>query len=167
MIFSEKKSAAYRAKIQSSVTINVDGCWIWGKSKAWNGYGRFSLGGGKAKGAHRVSYAVFVGEAIEGLDVCHRCDVRDCVNPEHLFLGTRSENILDASAKNRVSRTHQVKGSKHPSSKLTEQDVGQILNRLQSGESKKHLSGVFGVSQRVILLIARGELWKHVPRVPA
>lgn len=151
-------------RIKASVTIDENGCWIWGKSCSRNGYGSFALGGGHNIRAHRASYEVFKGEIPDGLDVCHKCDVRRCVNPDHLFLGTRSENILDASAKGRVSRTHQKKGTEHPSAKLDDAKVREILRRLDAGEAKAVIARDFAVSDRIILLISRNELWRHIPR---
>lgn len=159
-----KKIARFRERIEASISVDGNGCWIWQRAKATNGYGSFALGGGKAARAHRISFEVFVGDIPCGLDVCHRCDVRACVNPSHLFTGSRSENILDASSKNRVSRTHQKKGSQHPSAKLDEQKAAEILVLLSSGEPKTRIAKRYGVSDRVILLISRGQLWKHVKR---
>lgn len=166
-MLTDSQKNRFRARISASIFINENGCWIWQKTKAHNGYGTFAIGGGKNARAHRISFEVHYGNIPDKMDVCHRCDIRDCVNPEHLFIGTRSENILDASRKGRVSRTHHLKGSQHPNSKLTEGDVETILSYLKMGTAKAKLSRQYGVSQRVILLIARGESWKHVPRKAA
>ncbi|QIB39305.1 hypothetical protein G3A56_15930 [Rhizobium oryzihabitans] len=157
-----EKRDIYARRIASSVVIDAAGCWIWQKKKSNNGYGEFAFGGGKNGRAHRVSYFAHIGEIPDGMDVCHRCDVRSCVNPDHLFLGTRSENLIDASKKNRVSREHQKKGSSHPASKLLEADVKEIRSRLSLGHSKASIARSFAVSDRVILLIARGQAWRHV-----
>ena len=79
-------------------------CWLWRASKT-RGYGQFSVDGhGSApRKAHRVSYEMFVGEVPAHLVVCHRCDNPSCVRPTHLFLGTQSDNLRDASAKGRLS----------------------------------------------------------------
>jgi len=161
----EEKNKRHRERIFASVIPNDAGCWIWQKSKYRNGYGRFAIGGGIVIGAHRASYTAFLGDIPSGLDVCHSCDVRACVNPEHLFAGTRSENILDASKKNRVSRTHQKRGAANPQSKLNDEKVREILARLKSGEAKASIARSFSVTDRVIFLIARGQLWKHIERV--
>jgi len=79
-----------------------DGCWLWIGTKAPNGYGSFSLHGGKVL-AHRFSYMQAFGAISENMQVCHRCDIRDCVRPDHLFLGTQSDNMRDASAKKRMA----------------------------------------------------------------
>lgn len=156
-----EKRETYARRIEASVSIDDAGCWIWQKKKSNNGYGEFAFGGGRNGRAHRVSYFAHIGEIPEGMDVCHRCDVRSCVNPDHLFLGTRSDNLIDASKKNRVSRTHQKKGSAHPASKLSEADIPKIRARLALGHSRASIARSYAVSDRIILLIDRGQAWRH------
>ena len=79
-----------------------DGCWIWTASARGSGYGQFYLKKYKRQiEAHRASWLLHVGDIPDGLQVLHRCDVRLCVNPEHLFLGTAKDNTQDMIAKNR------------------------------------------------------------------
>ena len=76
------------------------GCWVWQLSGSQGGYGQKCVGG-KAMPAHRYYYEQKYGPIPEGLDACHRCDNPSCVNPDHIFPGTREENVADCIAKGR------------------------------------------------------------------
>ena len=75
---------------------------------------------------HRVFYTLFIGEISSGMLVCHKCDVRNCVNPDHLFLGTNDDNMKDMALKKRIH------------SKLSDQDVLNIRN-----EAKNYYYGMY------------------------
>lgn len=88
-------------------------CWKWKAAlRGKSGYGAFKLNG-KVMDAHRVSYVLHKGEIPENMFVCHTCDDRLCVNPEHLFLGTAKQNWQDAVDKGRIKPLVGV--AKHPS----------------------------------------------------
>jgi hypothetical protein len=79
-----------------------DNCWNWtAGSRGKTGYGAMKYNG-KAIDSHRLSYMYHFGDIPKGMYVCHKCDNKKCVNPEHLFLGSHSENMIDASSKNRL-----------------------------------------------------------------
>src|SRR5262245_58279388 len=98
----------------------MSGCWLWDGSYSGGGYGTFYVGGRlKQMPAHRFSYEVHKGPIPEGLFVCHHCDVRECVNPDHLFVGTQSDNIQDMLIK---KRGNPRRGEACANARFTEQD---------------------------------------------
>jgi len=105
-------------------------CWNWISGKAKFGYGNFFIGG-KRIAAHRWSYQHYIGDIPEDMLVRHRCDVPDCVNPNHLILGTHSDNMWD---KVRRGRCNVPMGEDQHNSKLTDDQVINILKELKDCE---------------------------------
>lgn len=103
--------ARFWAKVQKS-----DGCWEWTGALHQSGYGMIGLGSRQAgiDRAHRVSFRLHFSEIPEGLIVCHRCDNRRCVRPDHLFLGTHKDNSDDKWIKGRASTPPIHHGSSNP-----------------------------------------------------
>lgn len=130
------------------------GCWLWDGNIQTNGYGSMGSFGGDVY-AHRASYEIHRGPIPKGLHVCHRCDVRACVNPDHLFLGSPKANNDDKVAKQR-----HVYGSRVWSAKLTEADIPVIREMRGRGRSRGDVAADFGVSTARILEIEKGRAWK-------
>lgn len=133
---------------------NADGCWIWQRRPAVDGYGRFAFGG-KLILTHRLSWTLTHGEPPPpGMCVCHRCDVRLCVNPDHLFIGTHADNTRDMYAK----------GRNRPGvhAKLSPTDVRSIRSRLAEGERPRDLAPEFGVAVPTVNDILHGRTWGNV-----
>jgi hypothetical protein len=97
--------------------------------------------------------------------VLHRCDNPPCVNPAHLFLGTRQDNVDDMVRKRR-HWAHRgvpgVRGERHGSAKLRAADVQQIRQRVAAGEVQQRVAEAYGVSRRLVGMIARRQVWGHL-----
>jgi len=124
------------------------GCWEWRLKIRPNGYARVTF---KQQSwyAHRLAYAAMVGPIAQGMDICHHCDNRKCVNPDHLFEGSRKDNMQDAVRKGR-----QARGLKLPHAKLSEADKEIILNRAKDGELYKVIAKDFGVTRHAVGYVA-------------
>ena len=116
-----------------------------------SGYGNFRTPL-KHELAHRVSYRLFNGE-LDKRDVMHKCDVPNCVNPEHLALGTRLENMQDAKRKGRMSV-----GQGHGRSKLTDEQVNLIK---KSSKLQKEIAAEFGITQSHVSCLKSGKKWQN------
>lgn len=134
------------------------GCLEFTGGKTRFGYGRIRVGP-KAYLAHRYAFMLAIGEIPEGQYVCHQCDNPACCNPEHLFLGTQSENMADMKAK---GRQHDRMGSKNSCAKLTERDVRYIRKACAAGAKQADMARKYNVSQVNISLIVLRKKWVHV-----
>lgn len=134
-------------------------CILWKGAKFQNtGYG-MAHRQRKPIGAHRLAYELVYGPIPKGMCVCHSCDVRDCVNPDHLFLGTRGDNNADCARKGRARKAF---GTSHPRAKLTDETAVSAMARLLVGESQISVAQYFGVSNVTIHDLWVGKSWKHL-----
>lgn len=156
------------------------GCWLWlgAVSTGTLPYGCMRLNGRTTR-AHRASYEAHNGFIPHGMSVCHRCDNSLCINPEHLFLGTRGDNNVDRSAKGRDSwqtdpsaaknlayartrvKTYHV-GESANLAKLTETSVREIRDLAKRGLRQRAIAAKFSISQSVVSWIVSGKGWRHV-----
>jgi hypothetical protein len=153
-------------------------CWEWVASCNRKGYGTLRIGS-KIERAHRISWTVTNGTIPNNMHVLHHCDNPKCVRDSHLFLGTNQNNADDREMKGRGNHdatrgkknghyTHPEKtprGEDNSASKLTLVQVREIRQRYArrgiGGETSTKLAKEFGVSQPLILLIAKNKLWKE------
>lgn len=135
------------------------GCWEWTASKI-NGYGRIGLTRARRQMfAHRLSYELHYGPVPDGLFVLHKCDNPGCVRPDHLFLGTLTDNNRDRAQK---GRNLSVKGENHGRAKITNRDVVQMRQLYKNGKTPAELAKKYGISQSNVSRIVRGRAWKHI-----
>jgi hypothetical protein len=138
--------------------MSEDECWVWQGNLNSNGYGRYPVNNQLVL-AHRVSYQYFFGEIPKGMNVCHSCDNRKCINPHHLWLGTQSENLKDAVAKNRMYRPN-TNAHRNGNTKLTWPKVNEIRKMYQRGLRKKEIAQLFLVSPSSIGDIISERTWR-------
>jgi len=160
-------------------------CWVWTASKFKLGYGQFGVSGKNLK-THRISFFLHHGFWPQN-HCCHRCDNRECCNPEHLFDGTPLDNQTDASNKGRMasgdrngSRTRPEKlkrGAEHPSktnpecvlrgtnhgmARLTEENVREVFVLRARNLTHKQIAARFNVKPPLIWKILTRRLWRHI-----
>jgi hypothetical protein len=151
------------------IPVTESGCWIWIGRDQSEGYGFMPLGGRHNFDlAHRVSWQLYRGPIDRKICVLHRCDVRCCVNPDHLFIGTKGDNNRDAAMKGR-SRNNGSVGSDNGNAKLSTDDVLEI-RRLYGPYRPYHyglVTGVelakrYSVTPHAIYEVIKRKKWAHV-----
>lgn len=134
------------------------GCWVWTAAQASKGYGEIKIPKTRRQiPAHCLSYLIHRGPIPAGTCVLHSCDNPPCVNPEHLFLGTKKDNAMDM-----VSKKRHLYGQMHPNSKLTEAQVLKILSLIAAGLPQVMIAQMYHVNQMLISRIKHGERWAHL-----
>jgi len=135
---------------------NENGCWEWAANRYPKGYGCFKLNG-KSNVAHRISYEIHVGKIQDKMVICHKCDNPCCVNPDHLFMGTQKQNLLDRDIKGRS-----IIGEKNGRCILNEKDIPIIKSLLLEKVDQRDIAKQFGVAQTTISSIKLNKSWSHL-----
>jgi hypothetical protein len=139
-----------------------ESCWEWTAAADPSGYGALKVGRKKVN-AHRYSLELKLGRPLQpGMDACHTCGNRLCVNPSHLYEGTRKQNVADAIAAGTHALdfgTNPPKGTRHGSNILSEQAVLSIYTRAWAGERLVDLATEYGVRKETISEIKQGRNW--------
>lgn len=147
----------------SNYIVNENGCWVYQGYTTPTHYGQFHiyckwLKVKKRKfAAHRVAYAFHNGVDPADKCVCHQCDNPSCINPDHLWLGTLSDNSRDMVRKGRQA---QQDGELNAGSKLNEAKVLEIVARVRQGEQNKQIAADMGVNHGTVSLVRLGKTWK-------
>lgn len=131
------------------------GCWLWLGSMNWHtGYGRFYTNGDVITYAHKFSYQVHKGKIPRGKILRHTCDVKSCVNPDHLIPGTPQDNSDDA-----VARGLMPKGEKHGMAKLTADTVCAVY---RASGSISEIARKHSISRMHVQRIKEKKVWRHL-----
>lgn len=127
------------------------GCWLWTGTTTIHGYGTITMNRRPGTKVHRASYEAYKGPIPEGMHVLHKCDVRCCVNPDHLFLGTNADNVADKVAKGRQAIMQHTKHSPET-----------VLAVRGATGSHRAISKRLGVSKSMVHAIKANLIWKHL-----
>lgn len=154
---AEKRASLLRHIEKYSIPEPNSGCWLWTGRLSTNGYGRLQRHGKRLQ-AHRAAYEAARGPIPPGLLVCHRCDMRSCVNPDHLWLGTCADNLRDMSAKGRGGKSP-VYGEANGNSRLT---AGDVLKIYADRRPQRVIAAEFGIDRSNVGQIKRGLIWSQL-----
>ncbi len=153
-----------KSRFMQKVAIDTKtGCWIWTACVRKSGYGAFGIGK-YVEYAHRASWKMFNGCIPDGMYVCHTCDERRCVNPEHLWIGTAKMNMQDASNKGRIKipkASYESNGSHQPA-KLSDDQVKEIRRPCNS-KSDSELAIELGVCRHAIWAARTKRTFRAIP----
>lgn len=136
-------------RFMRQVKVSADGCWEWQGAKYPNGYGNFTAY--NLNYAHRFAFVIFNGELCEGMEVCHTCDNPSCVNPAHLWQGTKSDNMRDCATKGRVNTC-----------KLSPDDVRRIRSLRNLKYPVADIAQRYGITKTMVYDIINRRTWDYI-----
>lgn len=151
--------------------LDSNSCWLWTGARVQKGYGSFRVSyRRKFVTTHRFSWELHYGPIPDGMHVLHKCDTPQCVRPDHLFLGTNQDNIIDKISKGRQSCGEAIaatkRGELNPASKLKTIQVVEIRRRYASGGvTYKKLAEEYRVTLQTIGKIVKRVRWRNLQEV--
>ena len=158
------EGSAYTVQeMEANSVVSKNGCWEWTMSTNMHGYGQ-ARHLGITHGAHRLMFMLSHPRIdISACLICHTCDNRKCINPDHLYAGTHKSNMHDMISRGRDNFVGCPNGERHKDAKLTEKKVIAIRARNNAGEGYRVLAKAYGVDRTTIKYIVKRVTWKHVP----
>lgn len=147
--------ATLRERFEAKVIKNDDGCWGW-LGAMWDGRPRIWMEG-RVRYGYQASWVLHFGPIPEGMNVCHHCDNGACCRPDHLFIGTHTDNMRDALEKGRSAL-----GERHGNARLTEKLVRYIREQRRLGRSQRAIAEEIGVVRGTVEFVDQGKTWRHV-----
>lgn len=139
-----------KRRILSKTIKTESGCWLYPGTKK-NKYGHAGISiHDQNLFVHRVAYEVFIGPIPDSLQVCHTCDVPNCVNPQHLFIGTQQNNVDDMWQKGRAVKPPKLIGLCNHKAVLTKGQVKEIQQRVAAGAQQREVAAIFNCSQSTV-----------------
>lgn len=159
--FDDRTALRFWSKIRPTPS----GCWEWMGGKSQSGYGRFKIGDVMVH-PHRLAFEMAFGPVPEGRECCHTCPTKGCVNPLHIYAGTRRDNVRDSVRAGicglLTSGFLYNKGENNFSAKLNAREVMEIRRLRSSGTPVRLLAKSFGVCETAVRKILNGKAWTHV-----
>lgn len=147
--YTSKHTERFWSKVDLSKVDEEFACWEWAAYQTPEGYGTVYWRG-RSRFAHRAVYELAYGECPDHLQVLHRCDNPSCVNPNHLALGTNTDNAQDRASKGRNASFVQH-GEHNHHCKLSDKQVADIRERFAQGDiTRKQLAAEYGVTREHI-----------------
>ncbi len=142
----------------------LTGCWLWMHALSEDGYGKIDRKIHGERAAHRISWRTHRGDIPPGMHVLHKCDVRACVNPDHLYIGTNTENIRDMVTRKRhrtvLSPEATPRGEANPMAKLTDAQVVEIRS-LRGVMFHRDIAAKFGICEDYVSQLMRKDRRKR------
>lgn len=163
----DDEAARFWARVRKTET-----CWIWDAGGDRKGYGKFYVGRGINRQAHRWAWESINGPIPDGMLVRHTCDNPPCVNPAHLEVGTQLDNMRDAVERGRIRRGDDhptrrdpslvTRGEQRTQAKLTEAQVTEIRALAAEGIARRKIARMFDIAEVTVRKIVNRETWSHV-----